>query len=298
MRWLAILPLALLPFVGCSLAEALENAPCDSDDDCLGDYTCVKTLHQSHNALPGLCRDDGQCAAGTQEGCIAAGGGCEAPFPTVLTPVNDGSGNVYCCETVGNAEATLIVADDFSSARCIACPADACMAPASEPCGEGDARCVVEEGSGCGCRVPAADIENSLCDDAESCGEGFVCTRTLEQEEEPDEEFAGDQEIERGWCRPLEAPECVGGQQEGCRTEDACVSEHTFDCVGTECYCCDDPTNSTDFAVHVYAQTDDRTSAACIECEKAACPTTDTCTLIDNGCLVEAGEICGCMPEA
>ncbi len=293
MRWL-ILAFTFATFAGCSLADSLENAPCDGDDDCLGSYTCVKTVHQTASALPGLCRDDGKCAAGQQEGCVTAAGSCTDFQLTVVT--DESTGASYCCATGGAANPSVTMADG-ASARCVACPSDLCTGDADEPCSEGDARCVVTSG-GCGCRVPANEIENSDCVDAATCGEGFVCTRTLEQEAEPDEPLPEEQEQEPGWCRPDDMPECVGGSQVGCRTDGTmgCLSSQNYSCTATgRCYCCDDPADSSNFTVHVYTETGSGESAACIECRRSDCA-TQTCTLLEDASCVVSSGVCGCTP--
>lgn len=296
MRWL-ILAFTFATFAGCSLADALENAPCDSDDDCIGDYTCVKTLHEEANAESGLCRSDGKCVAGEQEGCVTAGGSCTSYLLTVVT--DEATGVSYCCDTGGANDASVTQADG-SSARCIACPSDLCSgSEASEPCSEGEARCVVAPESTCGCRVPANEIENSECDDASTCGEGFVCTRTLEQEAEPDELQPEDRLVEDGQCRPEDAPECVTGVQEGCRAESGCPgSGLDYQCAGTRCYCCDSPANSNEYSVHVYADTELGESAACVECPKSDCMTSTCTALEDPTCELTGGTVCGCLPAA
>lgn len=260
-----IFALTLAPSAGCSLESSLENAPCKSDDDCVGEQTCVGVPQ----AASGLCRSDGSCVPGEQEGCIADGESCTGG----LVPVMDGDGVAYCCSTcVEGAE--------------------------TEPCLVGGGRCIATAGTLCGCQVPASEIEDTPCDDAASCGEGFVCTRTLEQEAEPLEVQPEDQMVEPGQCRPEEAPQCVTGLQEGCRAESGCPGGGLdYLCAGSRCYCCDSPSNSNEYSVHVYAQTELGESAACIECSRDACETTSTCTAIeDSDCIVANGEACGCMP--
>ncbi len=211
MRWLAILGISLVSLSGCSIADALENAPCDSDDDCAGSYTCVRTQHQmlAVPMLPGLCREDGQCASGTQEGCIAPD--AVASCSSLTKVCVESTTTCYCCDTGGSTDVSLTnFSADGTSAQCVTCPVDLCAeGAASETCYQGDPRCTLAEGQSCGCRVPADEIENSECEDDSTCGDGFVCTRTLEQEEEPAEAGINGQDIaeEPGWCRPEEAPE-------------------------------------------------------------------------------------------
>lgn len=290
MRWLIALGLTFITLAGCSLEEALENAPCESDDDCLGEQTCVKTAHQLANNVAGWCRSDGKCATGEQEGCIS-NGTCSG----IMSLITDASGNSYCC---GASDATLLPSDDFTSAQCVSCPTDLCTqgGDATEPCSAGDSRCVVEAGAQCGCRVPAAEIENSECETDETCGEGFLCVRTLEQLAEPEESLPEERDQESGFCRPTEAPECASGLQEGCRTEAGCDSGQTEICAGSRCYCCDVPTNSSEFNAHVYMETELGESAACTECPRSPCTMTSTCTeLEDPTCVVSSG-VCGCLP--
>lgn len=299
MRWLGIFAIVVASFVGCSLEDALEGAPCNSDDDCLGEQTCVKTAHQEAAEAAGLCRSDGQCVAGEQEGCIASGGTCEN-FLFFVTCI-EGTDTCYCCDS---SDASLTnFSEDMRSAQCVSCPTDLCSGngDATESCSEGEPRCVVMQDT-CGCRVPEDRIENTECDDASSCGEGFVCTRTLEQQEEPEEELPENQAVEPGWCRPAQTPECAGGQQEGCRTDDSCSGvdlRFTANCTSTgRCYCCGDPA-SNDFNVHVYTDTAMGESAACVECPKSCDPGTSTCTMLeDPECVVTSGSVCGCtMPS-
>lgn len=295
MRRIILLGLTIASFLGCSLEDALENAPCESDDDCTGSQACVRTLHQTNVGELGWCRSDGRCAAGEQEGCLSANGSCTA---SALYGVTASNGSIYCCATGGSSDATLVFGTDPSSAQCVVCPSDLCyeQGDASEPCSVGDSRCV-EVSNGCGCRVPANEIENSDCVDDETCGEGFVCVRTLEQAAEPQESLPEDQMQEPGWCRPTDMPECASGLQQGCSTESGCDSGQYQRCAGTRCYCCETPTNSTDFNVHVYDETELGESAACIECPRTDCPTTETCTeLEDDTCMPTGSGPCGCLP--
>ncbi|MEM9460992.1 MAG: hypothetical protein AAGF11_42905 [Myxococcota bacterium] len=206
MRWLGIFAIAAASFWGCSLEDALEGAPCNSTDDCVGEQACVK----APAADVGECRSDG--------------------------------------------------------------------------------------------RLPSDQVENNECDDDSSCGAGFVCTRTLEQQQEQQEQLPENQAVEPGWCRPAETPECVQSEQVGCRTDGSCSGvdlRFTSNCTSTgRCYCCGDPASS-DFNVHVYADTAMGESAACVGCSKSACETgTTTCTVLeDPDCQVSAGSVCGCtMP--
>ncbi|MCA9709983.1 MAG: hypothetical protein KDK70_29360 [Myxococcales bacterium] len=287
------LALTLVPSCGCSLEDALENAPCESDDDCLGSQACIKTVHQAATGGVGWCRSDDKCVAGQQEGCIAADGACTLlPLYVVTDPATQIS---YCCEANGaNIEDLAVVDADGSSARCLACATDLCsdQGDLSEPCSMGEPRCTIIQDT-CGCRIPEAQLENSDCDDDATCGEGFVCTRTLEQMAEPDDVQSA---VEPGWCRPQDAPECVAGQQEGCRSTQGCSSGEE-QCAGQFCYCCASPANSDQFSVHVYME--DGASAACIECDRTPCTGGYTCTEIDDmgmGCDIPQGEICGCRP--
>lgn len=296
MRRIILLGLTIASFVGCSLEDALENAPCESDDDCTGSQECVQTEHQASVGELGWCRSDGKCAPGEQEGCLATGDSCGTSY--TLYPVMASNGSSYCCETGGASDATATPSADGSSARCVVCPSDLCyeQGDATEPCSVGDSRCV-EVSNGCGCRVPADQIENSECEDDATCGEGFVCVRTLEQATESQETLPEDQMQEPGWCRTTN--ECASGLQEGCTTEGSCNSGQYQRCAGTRCYCCETPTNSTDFNVHVYDETELGESAACIECPRSECTTTDTCTALeDASCVISGGGPCGCLPEA
>jgi hypothetical protein len=301
MRRIILLGLTLASFVGCSLADALENAPCESDDDCTGSQACVRTQHQEVTQAPGWCRSDGKCAAGEQEGCLSAGGQCTSSFSTLYAVTHTPSGAVYCCETGGVSDPSVIPSSDGTSAQCVACPSDLCTeGSATEPCSEGDSRCTVVEGT-CGCRVPADQIENSECDDDTTCGEGFVCVRTLEQAAEPDDN-AGAQAQEPGSCRPTDMPECAGGLQVGCRSDNtlSCLSEHEYRCTADgRCYCCDDPDDPSGFSVRLYAESPGLDSAACIECPNDCdSPTPYACTMLeDPDCMMVSGQ-CGCSANS
>ena len=280
---------------GCYSPETLENAPCEIDEDCLRGYRCIKTLHQQAKAAAGWCRNDGRCAEGEQEGCLAADGG-ECPRAD-LTPVDDPtSGNTFCCRTNDSIDPWIhIASSDFSSALCGGCPDDLCPED-RVPCRTGEPRCELVEDL-CGCRTTDAQVENSECASDQTCGEGFGCTRTLEQEAEPLEADPSDQEQEPGWCRPLESPGCVGGQQEGCRTDAGCVGPEDPTCTAEGlCYCCG-ASSSADVGMHVYAVDAQRSSAACIECPRAECTAPlVTCTVLeDPQCEVLDG-VCGCAP--
>ena len=171
---------------GCYSPDTLENAPCETDEDCLRGYRCIKTLHQQAMSLAGWCRNDELCAEGEQEGCLTTEDG-ECPRAD-LTPVSDPmSGNTFCCRTNDSIDPWIhIVSSDFSSALCGTCPSDLC--PQDRVlCRTGEPRCQLVEGL-CGCRTPDAQIENAECASDQTCGEGFSCTRTLEQEAEPLEE--------------------------------------------------------------------------------------------------------------
>lgn len=302
MRWIVVLGITLATFAGCSLEEALENAPCMTDEDCLGAQSCVKTAHEEASNEAGLCRSSGTCLAGQQHGCITnSSDGCDAAVLVRHCAVIDGAELCFCCE--GSQASISNVSADRTSAQCISCPSDLCTGDASEACLEGDARCVVDGTGTCGCRVPADQIENSECEDDASCGEGFVCVRTLEQEAEPAEaeSLLENQQQEPGWCRPLDAPECAGGQQEGCRTDSTqgCPSSQNYSCTKDgRCYCCADPASSS-FSVHVYAETAAGESAACVECpNNCMSPTPYACTEVeDAGCMVESG-VCGCSASS
>jgi hypothetical protein len=113
MRRIILLGLTLASFVGCSLEDALENAPCESEDDCAGSQACVQTEHQANTGQLGWCRSDGSCAAGEQEGCLA-GSGCSSG-----SPVTGGSGASYCCPYAVSGEVIVIEAADQSSAWCL-----------------------------------------------------------------------------------------------------------------------------------------------------------------------------------
>ncbi len=303
MRWLGLFGIALTAFLGCSLEDALENAPCNDDDDCLGEYTCVRTAHQEATLDVGWCRPEGQCAPGVQEGCVSPSGTCQN-FLTVATDPD--SGNVYCCDANGVEPTVTNVSADFTSAQCVACDPNLCNGEedATEECAVGEPRCVAVQGEVCGCRVPENQIENSDCNDASDCGEGFVCTRTLEQEAESSENepLEENQAIQPGWCRPSDAPECVSGEQVGCSTtmNDGCPSPQTLTCTEAgRCYCCADPADTSSRVAHVYAETSAGESAACVDCRRDDCTNPgDTCTSLENpACQIVSG-VCGCLPEA
>lgn len=263
MRWIVVLGITVATFAGCSLEEALENAPCVADEDCLGEQTCVKTAHQEATGQNGLCRSAGGCWAGEQEGCVTRSDGtCDYLFYVIC---DDASGTCYCCE--GQNAIVIIDPADPSSAQCM-----------------------------------SGDVIDSECDVDTDCagGQGLVCTRTLEQQAEPAsaESLPENQAEEPGWCRPSTAPECVQGEQEGCRTDSGCQSSQTRKCAENgRCYCCDTPTDTNQFEVHVYEEADDQgSSAACVECPRNCTSGTDTCTdLEDPTCEVPSG-VCGCTP--
>lgn len=297
MRWISIVAIVSIALLGCSLEDALEGAPCNSVDDCVGEQACIKS---SENSV-GVCSSNGggdgggECAAGQQDGCIVASDGTCENFMYVTCAADDQS-SCFCCAEYDSR--VTHISEDMRSAECVSCPTDLCYGnAASEICVDGDARCELADDAVCGCRIPANQIENSECDDATTCGSGFVCTRTLEQESEPDEALPEEQREEPGWCRPDDETECVSGFQEGCRTESGCQSGSER-CAGTRCYCCNSPANTTDFDVHVYAQTSMGESAACVDCPKQACIANNTsaCTLLENpDCIVSSG-VCGCTP--
>lgn len=112
MRRIILLGLTIASFLGCSLEDALENAPCESDDDCTGSQACVRTLHQTSVDDLGWCRSNGECAAGEQEGCPADGNGCG--FMTAVM----GTSKAYCCPSTGN-EIIVVEDADHSSAWCL-----------------------------------------------------------------------------------------------------------------------------------------------------------------------------------
>lgn len=262
MRWIAIFGITLATFVGCSLEDALENAPCDTDDDCVGGQACVRTAHQTAIADLGICRSDGQCAAGEQEGCATNPDGTCSDY-LLYAICSDGTGACYCCDSMDS----VVIADplDPSSAQCL-----------------------------------SGDITNSECSTASDCagGMGFVCTRTLEQEAEPDEVLTEEQSVEDGWCRPTSAPDCVGGEQEGCRTESGCPGSGLLEvCAGSRCYCCDSPANTNEFEAHVYTDTEAGESAACVECPRDCVAGEEPCTTLeDPACVISSG-VCGCKPS-
>ncbi len=291
--WLLTLVLSSAP--GCYGPDTLENAPCDTDEDCLRGYRCIRTLHQQAKSLVGWCRSDGACAEGEQEGCLAAEDGqCSRAD---LTPVTEPmSGNAFCCSTEDSINPWIrIASSDFSSALCGACPDDLCSND-QVVCRIGEPRCQLVQDL-CGCRTTDAQIENADCGSDQTCGEGFTCTRTLEQEAEPLERDPSEQAQEPGWCRPQESSGCVGGRQEGCRTDVGCLESQISSCTTEDlCYCCDTPP-STDVEMHVYAVDAQRSSAACIGCRRADCGEAfETCTVLeDPQCEVLEG-VCGCMP--
>lgn len=295
MRWLAALPLALLPLSGCTLDDALENAPCNSDDDCLGSYICVRTMTQTASGSAGLCREEAGCAAGVQAGCETFDGTCSSSSLTA-TCVGE---LCFCCTPGSEVSEPLATASGPAEALCINCGSVECPPEAPEVCTSAQPRCDVPEGATCGCRVPDDQVENSACADQASCGEGFVCTRTLEQEAEDAsaEPFAEDQMIEPGWCRPEDAPECVAGQQEGCRLDGgSCGSGLTERCSGPRCFCCESP-DSSNFDVRVYEVVEpDGTSAACVECDRSLCEGGSTCTTAEQSDCVIMDGVCGCTP--
>ncbi|MEM7151704.1 MAG: hypothetical protein AAF799_02635 [Myxococcota bacterium] len=255
LRFVALIGLALAASFSCSLDDALANAPCESNDDCLGAYTCVKTVH---NSQVGLCRDDGQCAVGQQEGCSTNGDGTCDNFLTSVCSL-DNPQDCYCCPS-----GTDLVAVDAAS---------------------GTAACIGNE------------IQNEPCDGDAACGAGFTCTRTLEQEAESAEAETRkeEQEEEDGWCRPDSDPGCAVGAQPGCTTDGGCSSgTEQVDTAEGRSFCCERPTASG-FSVHVYAVAGDGSSAACVECP--SCDSGTPCTeLEDTECIVTSG-VCGCAPS-
>jgi hypothetical protein len=290
MRLLTILGVLAAAFAGCSLADALENAPCNTDDDCLGDQSCVRTLHTETLGGTGTCRSDGTCAAGEQLGCIVdGGGGCDIPY--TVTPASNGSS--YCCD--GFESSISAVSEDGLSAQCLSCASDLCES-GEEACVMGDARCTLVDAL-CGCRVPDDAVENSDCADASTCGEGFVCTRTLEQEAEPAEDTQTNQAEQPGSCRPEASPGCAIGEQDGCRKDsDSCTNGLTSICSGSLCYCCEPPVASG-YSTFIYDIAADESSAACTWCPTGDCPGANACTAeSDADCIVPGGELCGCTP--
>jgi len=298
MRWMALLGITLAAFWGCSLDDALENAPCETNDDCLGDYTCVRTVHQDATGAPGWCRDDGGCVAGEQEGCAASGGACQN-FLTLATDPASGIG--YCCDAAGVVPSVTNVAADGSSAQCVVCSTSLCngQGDMSEECVVGEPRCEAMS-DGCGCRIPANQLENSECDDDDSCGEGFVCTRTAEQDEEPMD--AIEPGPESGWCRPVEDPECVANSQPGCTktSTSSCGSGVSEVCAGPKCYCCEPAAASPEYIAKVYLERSDGT-AACIDCQNDCSATvgsgSQACTAATAPtCQLSGSGPCGCTP--
>lgn len=285
--------LALGLALGCTFSDKLRDAPCNSDDDCLGEYRCVRTVQQMMTGDAGLCRSDGRCAVGAQEGCLAREGSldCEGALSKVCS--DDGTA-CYCCDVGSDALVALgNVGEDGSSAQCIVCAPDLCD-DETEPCIEGDARCDADE-DGCGCRIPDDLVEDSPCDDDESCGEGFVCTRTLEQATEPQEPLAEDKPAADGWCRPEGAPGCAAGQP-GCRASDGCPTDQTQRCdANGRCFCCPRPEDSERFDARIYAVDDDGSSAACISCPREPC-TTSACTPVETASCEVVHGVCGCDP--
>jgi hypothetical protein len=249
MRWLILLGITFTTLGGCSLEDALENAPCETAEDCLGSQTCVRTQHQLANESVGLCRSNGECAAGEQEGCVATGTGCS--FSSSLTAVMASSGATYCCPNSFSGEGTIVVeATDQSSAWCITVD------------------------------------QIVMCDDDSDCVSGVACVRTLEQEAEDTRELEEeDRPQEPGWCLP---DGCLAGSQEGCRiaTGESCSSDLTQAQAGTRYYCCTPPANG--FSTLVYAETELGESAACTQCPTNGCSpctalTDATCALTDGG---------------
>jgi hypothetical protein len=256
MRWLILLGITFTTLGGCSLEDALENAPCETAEDCLGSQTCVRTQHQLANESVGLCRSNGECAAGEQEGCVATGTGCS--FSSSLTAVMASSGATYCCPNSFSGEGTIVVeATDQSSAWCITVD------------------------------------QIVMCDDDSDCVSGVACVRTLEQEAEPDEMDVGEREVEPGWCLP---DGCLGGSQEGCRTEESCGSGFSSPQTAEgRVYCCETPIASG-FTAHVYDETELGESAACTQCDTTACPSSAACTLLEDPTCVVSSGVCGCTP--
>ena len=255
LRFVALIGLALAASFSCSLDDALANAPCNSNDDCLGAYTCVKTVD---NPEVGLCRDDGQCATGQQEGCSTNADGTCDNFLVVVCNL-DNPQDCYCCES-----GTDLVAPDAMS---------------------GTAVCLSNE------------IENQACDGDAACGTGFVCTRTLEQDAESAEaeSLPQNQEQEDGWCRPEGDPGCEVGQQPGCSTDGSCGSSLSKrDTVDGLSFCCEQAT-AADFQAHVYAVSSDGASAACVDCPDCETGTQSCTALEDSTCIVSDG-VCGCTP--
>ena len=301
--------LALTLLVGpACLAESLENAPCNTADDCAGSYTCVYTETQRlrPNGV-GFCRPDGACAVGLQDGCAAAGNTClEESLEHACDPETDAC---FCCDiefdavdyTFGDAPRVAVtdVTADGSSALCIVCRSESCELPL-QPCLPREDRCVLEDDEDdCGCRVAEEDVENSDCDNDDDCGSGYVCVRTLEQLEEPLEALGEDRVQELGSCQPDDDPGCGISGQNGCAIGPSlgvCFNDLLEVCnEAGQCFCCASQTESSSFLHYVYAVAEDGSSAACTACPR--CDAGNTCTReSDATCELAAGSVCGCTP--
>ncbi|MEM6989780.1 MAG: hypothetical protein AAF721_04770 [Myxococcota bacterium] len=289
-RIIAALGVAAAAAFGCSLASALENAPCNNSEDCLGDYTCTRTLSQDI-AEPGLCRLDGACAPGLQAGCpIEPDADCDIGLNEFCSP---DTGVCLCCAGSASADIFVGVAGDGVTPLCVSCPDD-CEGD-QEPCLAGSEGCEAGEGM-CGCFRPDSAIENSSCIDDESCGSSFQCVRTLEQEAESaaNEPEPSEQAEEDGVCRPIDDPTCLADRQIGCRSDNGCNGAVLLQerCTSTgNCYCCDISVFS-----RVYAEAQDGSSAACTECP--GCMVGEVaCTVLQNPSCTPTDGACGCMPE-
>lgn len=287
LRWWTILGVTVAAAYGCSVADSLEGAPCNTADDCAGDQSCVLTLHAMANGEVGVCRSGGGvCDPGQTVGCVANGDVCDNFLSTVAGP----DGLNYCCDS---SDATILDADG-SSAHCSA-PCDPTLCSGiEEECTEGQPRCTVVEGI-CGCRVPDDQVENSDCEDDTTCGEGFTCVRTLEQQEEPSESSNSTMAEQLGTCRPNADTECALGQQDGCQKDSStsCGSGLIEVSNGPISYCCASPDGSG-FTTEIYQVSGDEREVACTWCA-TDCPGASACTeLSDPGNCTLTNGLCGC----
>lgn len=77
-RFVLVCSFALGLGLGCSLADELDGADCESNADCASSQSCVKTQWQLDNGFAGTCRPKGaKCKPGEQAGCECAQTGAE-----------------------------------------------------------------------------------------------------------------------------------------------------------------------------------------------------------------------------
>ncbi|MBV1857670.1 MAG: hypothetical protein KUG77_04600 [Nannocystaceae bacterium] len=301
-RFLVLTTLAL--GLACGIDDLLVGAACIEDADC-PNLTCVRTATEAAEDEPGVCSADGACLQGEQAGCIAdTNGMCSG---SSLVPAAGPDGGSYCCPVGAGIPTVISVSEDDGTAACFGCPQCGSTSSSEEACMADDPRCELEnEGDPCGCRLDDDALLGENCDGDEACGSSGVCTRTLEEQVEPNEPIEVDRALEQGVCRPSEAPACLQGGQSGCEVAagSSCPSATTEVDVQTRSYCCEPPANSTDFQSLPYIVSDDLTSVACTACPRPNCddamgnPTLPVCTVLsDPACIVDSGLLCGCTPE-